>query len=68
MVDEEKSTGLLLAEKLEKMAKVMEGMNDSPTLKRMLILYIHDKTRVAKGSIELTLDAIDSFSKEFKGG
>lgn len=67
MENKEKSTGLLLVEKLEKMAKVMEGMNDSPTIRRMLVLYIHDKTRVAKGSIEQTLDAIESFSEEFRG-
>ncbi len=61
-----KSNALVLAEKIEKIATAMDALKDSPVSRKLMVLYIFDKTKVAKGSINLVLDAIDSFVDEFK--
>lgn len=64
---EEKSNALILAEKMERIATAMEALEDSPVSRKLMVLYIHDKTKVAKGSINLVLDAVESFVNEFQG-
>lgn len=63
MVDE-KNTAKELAASIVKMAeslKSVQGFN-----RRLLVLYIHDRTKMGKQKIEEVLDAANAFTKEIE--
>lgn len=64
MTDE--NTAKELAESIVKMAdalKTVKGFN-----RRLLVLYIQDRTKLGKQKIEEVLNAVDAFIVEIEGG
>jgi len=64
MADE--NTAKELAESIVKMAdalKTVKGFN-----RRLLVLYIQDRTKLGKQKIEEVLNAVDAFIVEIEGG
>jgi len=62
---ENESTAMRLADKIERMAKALEEIKDSPVSRKLLVLYISDKTKMGKQQINNVLDAVESFVEEF---
>ena len=54
-----------LAEEICRVADALELITKNKFNRKLLTLYIHDKTKLAKGKIELVLDAIEEFSNEY---
>ena len=65
-MDENGSTALKLAGNIEKMAESLKMLKGSPFNRRLLVLYIHDSTKIGKQQINLVLDALESFADEFE--
>jgi len=60
------NTAKELAESIVKMAdalKTVKGFN-----RRLLVLYIQDRTKLGKQKIEEVLNAVDAFIVEIEGG
>lgn len=55
-----------LTEEISNAAEAMEAINVSGFTRKMLVLYIQDKTKMGKQKIEQILDLIEEFSKEIK--
>jgi len=65
MMEDEKNTAKELAESIVKMAdalKTVKGFN-----RRLLVLYIQDRTKLGKQKIEEVLNAVDAFIVEIEG-
>jgi hypothetical protein len=65
MMEDENNTVKELAESIVKMAdalKTVQGFN-----RRLLILYIQDRTKLGKQKIEEVLNAVDAFIVEIEG-
>lgn len=63
-MENEATTGEKMTTELEKIAKAVDGINTNGFGRKMLIIYVKDKTGLGKQKIELVLEAIDEFSKE----
>lgn len=65
-MENEGNTAKELAESIVKMAdalKTVKGFN-----RRLLVLYIQDRTKLGKQKIEEVLNAVDAFIVEIEGG
>ncbi len=64
-MENEENTAKELAESIVKMAdalKTVKGFN-----RRLLVLYIQDRTKLGKQKIEEVLNAVDAFIVEIEG-
>ncbi|MDG3546583.1 hypothetical protein [Methanobacterium formicicum] len=59
------STAMKLAENIGKMAESLSTLKDSPFNRKLLVLYIHDSTKLGKQQINAVLDALEAFTDEF---
>jgi len=66
MAKEEKSTGEKLVDLFTKISEALEELREKGIPNRLLVLYIQDKTKLAKRDILKVLDAIIDFKNEFQ--
>lgn len=55
-----------IVDEMERMAKALEGIPTSGFPRKMLVLYLQEKTKLGKQKIEMILDAIIEFRKEME--
>ena len=65
-MQDKKPIGEKLVEEMEKIAKALENIPSKGFMRQMLILYIHERTKLGKQKIEAVLDAIAEFRKEIE--
>ena len=66
MNGENKKVGEKIVEEMEKIAKALEQIPTKGFLRKMLVLYLKEKTGLGKQKIESILDAIVEFKKEME--
>ena len=66
MSKEEKTTGEKLVDLFTKISEALEELREKGIPNRLLVLYIQDKTKLAKRDILKVLDAIIDFKNEFQ--
>jgi len=62
----EKSFFEKMAEDFEELATALKQIPRTGFARKMLVLYLQDKTKLGKQKIETILDAIDDFLKEYE--
>ena len=65
-MEEKRTVGEKLVEEMERMAKALEGIPTTGFLRKTLVLYLQEKTKLGKQKIEAILDAIAEFRKEME--
>ena len=65
-VKKEKTVGEMLVEEMRRIAEALEGIPPSGFMRKTLVLYIQEKTKLGKQKIEAVLDAIAEFRKEME--
>ena len=65
-MEEKKTVGERIVEELERMAKALEGIPTTGFLRKTLVLYLQEKTKLGKQKIEAVLDALEEFRKEME--
>jgi len=65
-IEEGKTTGEKLVDLFSKIWEALEELQNRGIPKRLLILYIQDKTKLPKRDIMKVLDAILDFKNEFQ--
>lgn len=56
-----------LANQISRMADALKEISDNPLNRKLLTLYIQDKTKLGKQKIDLVLDAVEEFVNEMEG-
>jgi len=67
LIDEEESPTEEMLKEITKVARAVQELDRNEFTKKILILYIHDKTKLGKQKIEMVLEIIDEFGKEMSG-
>lgn len=65
---EERTKGILeqMAEDISKIAGAIEAFPKRGLMRRLLILYLQDKTKLGKQKIEMILDGIEEFVRDYQ--
>jgi len=66
MEEEKKTFFEKIAEDFEELATALKQIPKTGFARKMLILYLQDKTKLGKQKIEMILDAIDEFLQEYE--
>lgn len=55
-----------LADQIGRMADALKEISENPLNRKLLTLYIQDKTKLGKQKIDLVLDAVEEFINEME--
>jgi len=65
-MNDQPTTGEILVEKFSKIHQTLEEIKNKGIPRSLLVVYVKERTRLPKKTVEAVLEAIEEFKKEFR--